>query len=65
MVEGDMKKIYESIEFLKSQVLEIRDELDQLVGRQELDPQYEKKLRTLISEEGTHYKNMEEFEAAF
>ncbi|HDH28536.1 MAG TPA: hypothetical protein ENH13_05330 [Euryarchaeota archaeon] len=65
MAEVDMKKIYESIEFLKEQVLEMRSELDEIVGRQELDPDYEEKLKRLLSEEGTRYRSVDEFEAAF
>ncbi len=65
MGEVDLKKIYEGIEFLKDQVLEMRSEIDVLVGGHELKPEYEEKLKRLLEEDGIRFKSIEEFEAAF
>jgi predicted component of type VI protein secretion system len=65
MGEVDLEKIYEGIEFLKDQVMEMRSEIDELVGGHELNPEYEEKLKRLLEEDGTRFKSIEEFEAAF
>ncbi|RMF89083.1 MAG: hypothetical protein D6733_07110 [Methanobacteriota archaeon] len=65
MSEAELDKLYEEVEFLKKQVIEIKEELEEIAGRQELDPAYEEKLKLLLSEEGTRYSSISEFKAAF
>ncbi len=45
--------------------MEMRSEIDELVGGHELRPEYEEKLKWLLEEDGIRFKSVEEFEAAF
>ena len=64
MTEVDLKKIYEGIEFLKTQVTELRSEIDELVGAHELRPEYEEKLKKMLQEEGKRFRSVEDLDAA-
>ena len=64
MTEVDLKKIYEGIEFLKTQVTELRSEIDELVGTHELRPEYEEKLKKMLQEEGKRFRSVEDLDAA-
>ncbi|MFQ6118876.1 MAG: hypothetical protein ACE5KE_03200 [Methanosarcinales archaeon] len=66
MTEELINKRSQDIEFIKTHVMEIRNELgERKTEIYEVRPEYVEKIKSLEREKGRRFKNIEEFDAFF